>query len=53
MKTIRDVKAELDTLLQINTDNVSILKQAIRVVLAGIKNSIEEMDTKEEMGGGH
>ena len=53
MKTIRDVKAELDTLLQMSADDAYTLKQAIRIVLAGINNSIEEMDNKQEMEDGH
>lgn len=49
MKTIRDVKAELECILANNTgsDGFQLIK-SIRIVLAGINNSVEEMGSKEE-----
>ena len=49
MKTIRDVKAELECILANNTgfDGYQVI-ESIRIVLAGINNSVEEMDNKEE-----
>lgn len=49
MKTIRDVKAELECILANNTgsDGFQLIK-SIRVVLAGINNSIKEMDEEEK-----
>lgn len=49
MKTIRDVKAELECILANNTgsDGFQLVKST-RIVLAGINNFIEEMDNKEE-----
>lgn len=49
MKTIRDVKAELECILANNTgsDGFQLVK-SIRIVLAGINNSVEKMYNKEE-----
>ena len=49
MKTIRDVKAEIECILANNagSDGFQLIK-SIRIVLAGINNSVEEMDGKEK-----